>query len=283
MHAPDVLDDYTVRTRNPSAGSENRMHSDDVARAFGYRGALVPGVTVFAHLTRPLVARHGLDWLERSVSEVTFAQPAYDGDLLTVRATRGDDAGDPMAWALQCLGPDGTVLARLATGRPQRFPEPDPQGDLPPAAAASERPVVTWEAMVPGEPFPALAWRPTRAEHDAWCEDTRDDLGLYAQGDTPPVHPGLCLRQANLALRNRFVLPAWIHTGSRIVVHAAPRVGELHEVRTVPLERWEHKGHAFVRLHVAIRSAGRTCWDIRHTAIFLPRQARAAGEGALRA
>ena len=32
------------------------MHSDDVALAYGFKGALVPGVTVFSHMTQPLVA-----------------------------------------------------------------------------------------------------------------------------------------------------------------------------------------------------------------------------------
>ena len=47
------------------------MHSDDVARRFGFKGALVPGVTVFAHMTRPLVERYG----GRSVVKAELARP----------------------------------------------------------------------------------------------------------------------------------------------------------------------------------------------------------------
>ena len=42
---------YEVRTHNASSFSENRMHSDDVALAYGFKGALVPGVAVFSHQT----------------------------------------------------------------------------------------------------------------------------------------------------------------------------------------------------------------------------------------
>ena len=86
----DVLPPYSVRTHNPSTGSENRMHSDEVARSYGFRGGLVPGVTMFGHMTRPVVAQFGPAWLECGWADVAFSKPAYEGDLLTVRATVAD-------------------------------------------------------------------------------------------------------------------------------------------------------------------------------------------------
>jgi hypothetical protein len=272
--AVEALAPYKVRTHNPSAHSDNRMHSDVVARAFGYRGALVPGVTVFSHLVRPLVAHFGLAWLERGLVEVGFPRPAYEGDLLLVRTVRTPGGEDEHALTVRCYTEDGAELANMTTVRPKTMPPPDPRGALPPAPALAQRPMVSWEAMVVGEPFPALAWKPTVADNREWCEAARDDLPIYAAGDAPPVHPGLCLRQANLVLRQRFTLPAWIHTASGIAIHGAPRVGSEYEVRAVPEEKWERKGHQFVRLLVAIRAGGDTLWDIRHTAIFRPCQAR---------
>ncbi|MEM7001668.1 MAG: hypothetical protein AAF529_12845 [Pseudomonadota bacterium] len=38
---------YTVVARNFSAANENRIHSDEIARKFGFRGALVPGVAIW--------------------------------------------------------------------------------------------------------------------------------------------------------------------------------------------------------------------------------------------
>ena len=82
--APEVLPPYRVRTHNASEHSENRIHSDDIARQFGFKGALVPGVTVFSHMTRPMVEHYGERWLGAGVADVTFFKPAYEGDLLTV-------------------------------------------------------------------------------------------------------------------------------------------------------------------------------------------------------
>ena len=38
---------------NPVPDSENRIHSDEGARQYGFRGGLVPGVTVSAYLIHP--------------------------------------------------------------------------------------------------------------------------------------------------------------------------------------------------------------------------------------
>ena len=88
------------------------------------------------------------------------------------------------------------------------------------------------------------------------------------------LHPGLILRQANMALRNRFTLPAWIHTGSQIIFRHALRAGHPYEVRAIPEEKWNRKGHELVRLYVAIVSANHVMAEILHTAIFRPRADR---------
>src|SRR5688572_30084164 len=98
---------YQVRTHNASSHSENRMHSDDVARQFGFKGALVPGVTVFAHMTQPLVARYGEAWLARGTADVRFSKPAHEGELLTINTS---DAADG-SHALTCINQQGEELA----------------------------------------------------------------------------------------------------------------------------------------------------------------------------
>ena len=265
--ALEALPPYQVRTHNASEHSENRMHSDDVARQFGFQGALVPGVTVSSHMTRPMVEHYGERWLAGGVADVTFFKPAYEGDLLTIN-TRATTSGP--GYELTCVNEEGVELARMTSGIPQSRPAVDPRSEIAPSASTGERPVVTWELMEVGRPFPALRWSPTPEDNRIWCDDSRDDLALY-RGERAPVHPGFVLRQANYVLRNRFTLPAWIHTGSRIVFHDVVRVGSEYEVRAIPEEKWERKGHQMVRLYVAIRSGTKTCAEVLHTAIFRPR------------
>src|SRR5262249_19789460 len=137
---------------------------------------------------------------------------------------------------------------------------------IAPAGQSGEKPLVTWDLMEIGKPFPVLVWKPVQAENLAWCADVRDELNTYREGDASLLHPGLILRQANLVLRNRFTLPAWIHTGSRITFHAAARAGESFEVRAIPEEKWLRKGHEFVRLYVCMLRDGHAVAEIMHTA-----------------
>ncbi|MCE9641241.1 MAG: hypothetical protein K8S22_14050 [Betaproteobacteria bacterium] len=243
------------------------MHSDDVAAAYGFKGALVPGVTVFSHMTQPLVAKHGAAWLARGVADVVFLKPAYDGDLLSVQGERSADG----SYALRCLNADGVELARMTAELREKPPVIDARSALAPAPPKAKE-LVSWELVEIGVPFPALAWTPAPADNLAWCTDVRDDLPLYREGATPPLHPGFILRQANLVLRNRFTLPAWIHTASRINFNSAAHAGDALEIRAIPEEKWRHKGHEFVRLYVAILREGCVVTEILHTAIFRPRK-----------
>ena len=74
------LPDYTVVAHNYADESSNKIHSDEVAGAYGFRGGLVPGVGVYAYMTVPAVAALGKDWLERGTMSGKFVKPVYDGN-----------------------------------------------------------------------------------------------------------------------------------------------------------------------------------------------------------
>src|ERR1700719_3315732 len=77
---------YRVEAFNASKEAENKIHDDTVARRFGFRGGLVPGVDVYAYMTHLPVMRWGRAWLERGTAECRFYKPVYDGDIATVTA-----------------------------------------------------------------------------------------------------------------------------------------------------------------------------------------------------
>ena len=96
--SPEPLPDYRVKARNTSSNSENKIHDDATARRYGFRGALVPGVTVYAYLTEPAVAAFGSAWLERGTATVRFLKPVLDGEevqvtgVVTARDAKGAGA-----------------------------------------------------------------------------------------------------------------------------------------------------------------------------------------------
>ncbi|HAG71350.1 MAG TPA: hypothetical protein DCL66_04025, partial [Gammaproteobacteria bacterium] len=81
-------------------------------------------------------------------------------------------------------------------------------------------------------------------------------------------HPYFLLDACNQALMRLFVLPAWIHTGSKITLRAPLLVGQSIEMKTIPIDKWERKGHQFIRLYIAMLVGGEVVAEIEHTAIF---------------
>src|SRR2546426_11403968 len=69
---------YRVTAKNTSTG-ENKIHDDVTARRYGFPGALVPGVTVYAYMTQPLAAVFGAAWLVRGTANVRFKKPGPGG------------------------------------------------------------------------------------------------------------------------------------------------------------------------------------------------------------
>lgn len=83
---------YTVEVRNPDFESANRIHGDEVARAHGFRGGLVPGVVTYAHMCPAVVVALGSEWIERGEASLRLSKPVYDGDVLEI-ATELTDGG----------------------------------------------------------------------------------------------------------------------------------------------------------------------------------------------
>ncbi len=248
---------HLATARNYSEHSENRMHSDGAARTFGFDAALVPGVAVFGHMTRPLVESVGAAWLEGHAAEIRLLKPAYDGDTLAVEHVDEEDEH-----LVRCTG-RGVLIAEMRS-RAAR-PPLDPMAELPGGVPVDGKPEIAWELIRVGEPFPAFTWKPGRDEHLVYASQVDDDLPIW-RGDL--LHPHALLSTANRALSNRFRLPAWLHVGSRMVFRDSVRLGEEIEVRAVPVEKWRRKGHEFIELYVAYVVGGHVKTEIRHTAIF---------------
>jgi hypothetical protein len=262
---------YSVTTRNVSVHSENKIHDDAEAQRYGFKGGLVPGTAVYSHMTRPVVARFGERWLERNSGDVVFFKPAYEGERLLVTAQDAPGRDHP-AVTVGIANGQGDNLATLETAIPAELPAPDPLWRMEPDRSGGPRVPIAWDAVMVGKPMQALRWEPTAASQAEWCAGVSDDLPIY-RGPHAPVHPGTVLQAANLAFRNHFELKPWIHVGSRILTRGALRVGQAIDVRAQPVERWEKKGHQFVKLYMAMIVGGELRAEVWHSAIFTVRPA----------
>jgi acyl dehydratase len=78
---------------NISSESENRIHADDEARQYGFKGGLVPGIGTFAYVCEALRAHTSDAWLAHGFTTVKFCGPVYHGETITVSISEDDGAG----------------------------------------------------------------------------------------------------------------------------------------------------------------------------------------------
>jgi acyl dehydratase len=265
---------YRVRARNTSADSENKIHDDATAATYGFRGGLVPGITVYAYMTVPLVERFGLDWLARGSMQVKFHQPFYDGEEVMVRA-EVDAESEPIKIAVTAGREDGTACATaLATvndgsawlGEPRIADYPEA-----PLPVFESRPEASREFLIPGSTLGTLNERLDLPD-TALLESLDEKLAIYL-GGRAVAHPFALLRMSNQILMSNFKLGPWIHAASDLINWGEARDGEDVSVRGRIAQCFERKGHEFVVLDVLLLSnESRVVQQVRHTAIYRPRR-----------
>jgi acyl dehydratase len=113
---------YRVRAVNTAPDSENKIHDDRVAALYGFRGGLVPGITVYGYMTVPLV-EDAPEWLQHGSMRVRFLEPVYDGEPVIVRVEIAKDGSIRVAAERE----DGSVCAAAtASIIPVAAPQPVP-------------------------------------------------------------------------------------------------------------------------------------------------------------
>ena len=76
---------------NTAADSENKIHNDTVAGGYGFRGGLVPGVTVYGYMAAAAMEHFGPEWLDCGAMDVRFLKPVYEGNEIVVTVEAGGD------------------------------------------------------------------------------------------------------------------------------------------------------------------------------------------------
>jgi len=272
-----VLPDYRASATMPAEPSENRIHQDDLARAMGFRGGLVPGVTVYAWMTHPVVDALGLAWLERGTFSVRFAKPIYFGEEATVGTSVAARTDEAVTLQTRVLDASGDVCSTATMGLPLGPPPAPPDVAAYPAAPLpAERPPVSRDLLasrrVLGTPE-LLLDEPTA---QAFLDKVGEPLSIYG-GAAALAHPGMYLEQANRALSRNVRVSPWIHVESEGRHLRVARVGERLEMRARVKSLFEGKGHEFVELDLLLVGDGaRPVASIRHVAIYQLRGASAA-------
>jgi acyl dehydratase len=259
MMQADALLRYEVEAQNLSRTSENKIHDDDVARQFGFTGALVPGVEVYAYACHLPVEAWGREWLQRGAIECRFAKPVYDTRPVQVTA---EPQGEVLAIRIES---DGVICAnataQLAEPAPptlEQYPLQPPPIDRPPADDVS---------LARGRMLGAITRDMTGEDAQWYLDGVRETEPLYRRERI--VHPGRILRLCNNVLMDNVVLGPWIHVGSKVRNLSIAHVGESLSVRARVADNYEKKGHRFVDLDALVIGNGeRPIAHVLHTAIY---------------
>ena len=268
----DRLPEYRVKARNTSESSENKIHDDEVARRYGFRGGLVPGVTVYAYMTHVLAEAFGTAWLERGTASVRFVKPVLDGEEVEVVGTvTARDALKVSASVTLSTATAGECAVLTAT-LPAGTPTPVNAALYRAAPLPPERPAATREHLasldVLGTPVAAY----DEAAASEYTQRVSDTLPLYA-GPGGRVHPAFLLQQANFALSKNVRMGPWIHAGSVVRHLGGARVGETLATRGRVRSLFERKGREFVEADLVAFAIGavaraRPVAHVLHTAIY---------------
>ncbi len=270
----EALPLYRVTAKNTSTG-ENKIHDDATARRYGFPGALVPGVTVYAYMTQPLAAAFGAAWLTRGTASVRFVKPVLEGEELTVRGTV--ISRDPRGVTVAITAGTATTpeCATLSATIPAGQPTPVNMAGYGEAPLPEPRPEATrphWASLTTlGTP---------RAHYDeaaaeAYVAKVGEPLPLY-RGPRGWVHPGFLLEQGNRAVDRNVTMGPWIHVGSTVRHLGGARVGQRLATRGRVRSLFEKKGREFVEADlVLVAGERRPIAHVLHTAIYrLPPPAR---------
>jgi hypothetical protein len=261
---------YEVEAFNTATASLNRIHDDEVAQRFGFRGGLVPGVDVYAYLCHLPAERWGRAWLERGTMTARFRTPVYDGELVVVTGELDGDNGEEGSGdglVLELRDPGGAVCAVGRASLPDApvGEAPDP-GEWPAGEVPEDPPAVSAEALQAG-PFGQLTARFHTELAGSYLDEVREDLPLF-RGPEGPAHPAWLLRYANYVLSNNVRLGPWIHTESTVQHWSTVVDGDVVETRALVTGVRERNGHHFVDLDVLQVAGERLVARTAHTAIY---------------
>ncbi|MBI3700771.1 MAG: hypothetical protein HY242_10055 [Afipia sp.] len=259
---------HRVAAINLARNSENRMHDDTVAKKFGFKGGLVPGVDVFAYMSHMPVAKWGRVFLERGLMDGRFLKPVYDGETAIVTA---DETSDGIAIKVESRG-ELCATGHASMSLQSEQISLDDFKSVPPVAA---------RAPVDENSYKEGAWLgiPPYTLGKAAAPDYLRDIGetdpLYLRDGL--VHTGNLLRMLNWALMENAILGPWIHVGSTIRYLGAAGVDDVLTLRAKVTGNYERKGHKFVDLDgLIVANGSKPVAHVQHISIYQPRESMAA-------
>ncbi len=261
-----TLPEYKVKAWSDSTDSRNLITNDEYAYRHGFRAGLVPGIALFAYMSRILVEFLGRDWLERGSAEVRFVRPTYNGEEIRVGGTVSLVSQNGLVSIdLHAVNNQGTVCSIGTAQLPAQPPAPVPVVDDYPAGHLQLGRPLSLETLRVGEQLTPVTAEFNRSIHWQYCQKfIRDHHVLYQK----VPHPGWIASRASQILAANYDVAAWIDVSCRVQNFYVQQEECTVETRGRVSNKFERGGDHFIELDLAVFTQERCLGTIRYLAIF---------------
>jgi acyl dehydratase len=245
----------------------NPIHSTEVAAQYGFRGALVGGVTVYGWLTPVILEVLGERWLTDGWADVRFRRPVFPDDALIARAepTTNSEA------IVQMLNPAGeaAIEGTAGLGKAPWFGELTPPQRRDAEPRPEVMPILTLESAPSNEPLRPMLVPWSLADASTYATNLQKDESAHFNDPGALAHPGWIAARMTPLLKHSFEYGPSIHIRSQVQHLAPASVGQAFTVTGTFLRAYEQKGHHVAELDGSLLAEdGTECARDRHTTIF---------------
>ncbi len=248
----------------------NPIHSTEVAKAYGFDGPLVGGVTVWGWATETILEALGEGWLEQGWAEYSFRHPTFPRDTLTIRAVM-DDESPVASWTVEMINQDDKVCVSgsIGLGKAAWHQELVRPGNITPTPESESKGPLTLETAQTGKDWSAAELHFSEQElREFIAKKQHTDNPLFVGGDAV-AHPSWSAAWAEKLLRHNFAIPSSMHTRSRVQHYNKIPVGSTVIGGAHLLEAYERKAHHFAKYDVLLTNKdGAELVQLRHWTIF---------------
>lgn len=243
------------------------IHDDEVARARGYKAALIPGAFIYGHISRGAIESWGQDWAERGSMSARFRRPVYNHDVITVFLDELVDDGQGVRSQARVVNGDGEEVATGWIGLAHQAPVPPdpatltllPTPDVPPPVKAGEVPV---GGLIHSR------------ERVLTADDFRASLAAFAEThpiyfDPGFVHSGMLMRTAMGDVNSTWKFPAAVVLVEAETHHFRPVYpGQTIRTAGTVAETYERKGKHYLVSDEVMLADGQPAARFRRTQIY---------------
>ena len=257
---------YLGHEDNPDIS--NPIHSTEIAKAYGFPGPLIGGVTVWGWSTDTILEALGNKWLDVGWAEYSFRQPTFPGEKIKIRGTNNDLNN---TWTIEIINESNIVcvIGEVGIGKAMWADEFINSKSMNPTIESDIKPGLSLENTKTNIDWNAMQVTFNEEVSSQFTSEKQITNNPLFVGRSKIAHPSWIAGWAEQLMRHNFTIPTSMHTKSRVQhIKSIPKdtvvIGGAHII-----EVYEKKAHHFVNFDVILQDIkGDYLAQLRHWTIF---------------